>query len=46
MEEIAISSNALNEAVDFSMISLLLRADLVVKSVILILILSSIKITS
>ena len=42
MEEIAISSNALNEAVDFSMISLFLRADLVVKSVIVILILSSI----
>ena len=42
MEEIAITANLASEAVDFSMISLFLRADLVVKSVIIILILASI----
>ena len=42
MEEIAISTSLASEAVDFSMFSLFLRADLVVKSVIIILILASI----
>jgi len=42
MEEIAIASNLASEHVDFSLFSLFLRADLVVKSVILILIFSSI----
>ena len=41
MEEITVASSVLNESVDFSMISLFLRADFVVKSVILILIVSS-----
>ena len=42
MEEIAITANLASEAIDFSMLSLFLRADLVVKSVIIILILASI----
>tara|TARA_X000000368_G_C23002478_1_gene699613 strand:- start:513 stop:1229 length:717 start_codon:yes stop_codon:yes gene_type:complete len=42
MEEITIASNLASENVDFSLFSLFLRADLVVKSVIIILILSSI----
>ena len=42
MEEIAVTANLASEAVDFSMLSLFLRADLVVKSVIIILILASI----
>ena len=42
MEEIAVTSNIVSEGVDFSMLSLFLRADLVVKSVIIILILASI----
>ena len=41
MEEITVASSILNESVDFSMLSLFLRADFVVKSVILILIVSS-----
>lgn len=42
MEEIAVTANLASEALDFSMLSLFLRADLVVKSVIIILILASI----
>ena len=42
MEEIAISANLASEAIDFSLISLFLRADFIVKSVIIILILASI----
>jgi len=42
MEEITIASNLASENVDFSLFSLFLRADLIVKSVIIILILSSI----
>ena len=42
MEEIAITANLASDVVDFSMLSLFLRADLVVKSVIIILILASI----
>jgi biopolymer transport protein TolQ len=42
MEEIAVTANLASEGVDFSMLSLFLRADLVVKSVIVILILASI----
>ena len=42
MEEIAIKANLAAEAIDFTLLSLFLRADLVVKSVIIILILSSI----
>ena len=42
MEEIVISGNSAVEAINFSMLSLFIRADLVVKSVIIILILSSI----
>ena len=42
MEEIAISANISSEAVSFSLFSLFVRADLVVKTVILILIFSSI----
>ena len=42
MEEVAISSSIAAEGIDFSMFSLFLRADLVVKSVIIILIISSI----
>ena len=42
MEEIAVTANLASEALDFSMLSLFLRADLVVKSVIVILILASI----
>ena len=42
MEEIAISANLASEALDFSLFSLFLRADFVVKSVIIILILASI----
>ena len=33
MEEIAVTANIVSDAVDFSMFSLFLRADLVVKSV-------------
>ena len=42
MDEIAITANIASEAVDFSMLSLFLRADFVVKSVIIILIMASI----
>ena len=42
MEEIAVTANLTSEVIDFSMLSLFLRADLVVKSVIIILILASI----
>ena len=42
MDEIAINTNLSIETIDFSMLSLFLRADLVVKSVILILIMASI----
>ncbi len=42
MEEITIASNLASEGLDFSLFSLFLRADLVVKSVIIILIISSI----
>ena len=42
MDEISVTANLASEAVNFSMLSLFLRADLVVKSVIIILILSSI----
>jgi len=42
MEELAISGNLSAEAIDFSLLSLFLRADLVVKSVIIILIISSV----
>ena len=39
MEEIAITANLASESIDFSMISLFLRADLIVKSVIIIILL-------
>ena len=42
MEEIAINANLASEAIDFSLFSLFIRADLVVKSVIIILIIASI----
>ena len=42
MEEVAIKASLASEAIDFSLISLFLRADLIVKSVIIILILASI----
>ena len=42
MEEIAVAGNIASQAIDFSMFALFLRADFVVKSVIIILILSSI----
>ena len=42
MEEIAIASNLSNQSIDFSLLSLFLRADFIVKSVIIILILASI----
>ena len=42
MEEIAITSNIPSEVIDFSLLSLFFRADLIVKSVIIILILASI----
>ena len=42
MEEIAVTANLTSESLDFSMLSLFLRADLVVKSVIIILIIASI----
>ena len=42
MEEVTIATNLASESVDFSMLSLFLRADFVVKSVIIILIISSI----
>ena len=42
MEEVAITANLASEAIDFSLFSLFLRADMIVKSVILILIFSSI----
>ena len=42
MEEIAIASNLASEHVDFSLFSLFLRADFIVKSVIIILILASV----
>ena len=41
MEEIALAGSVVSESVDFSMLSLFLRADFVVKSVIIILIISS-----
>ena len=41
MEEITVASSIAAESVDFSMLSLFLRADFVVKSVIIILILAS-----
>ena len=42
MEEITIASNLASESIDFSLFSLFFRADLIVKSVIIILIISSI----
>jgi len=42
MEEVTLASNLANEAIDFSMFSLFIRADIIVKSVIITLILSSI----
>ena len=42
MEEIAINANLASEAIDFSLFSLFIRANLVVKSVIIILIIASI----
>ena len=42
MEEVAITASLASEALDFSLFSLFLRADLVVKSVIIVLIASSI----
>ena len=42
MEEVSITANLANEAIDFSLFSLFLRADFIVKSVIIILILASI----
>ena len=42
MEEVAIKANLASGAIDFSLLSLFLRADLVVKSVIIILIIASI----
>ena len=42
MEEVALASNLANEVIDFSMFSLFMRADIIVKSVIITLILSSI----
>ena len=42
MEEIAITANLTNEVIDFSLFSLFLRADIIVKSVIIILIAASI----
>ena len=42
MEEIGISANLAKDAIDFSLFSLFLRADIIVKSVIIILILASI----
>ena len=41
MEEVTITGSVAAESIDFSMLSLFLRADLVVKSVIVILILAS-----
>ena len=41
MEEITVASSVAAESIDFSMLSLFLRADFVVKSVIIILILAS-----
>ena len=42
MEELTINANLTSQAIDFSLLSLFLRADLVVKSVIIILIVSSV----
>ena len=42
MEEVTLASNLANESIDFSMFSLFMRADIIVKSVIITLILSSI----
>ena len=42
MEEVAISSGIGTEVIDFSLFSLFLRADMIVKSVIVILIIASI----
>ena len=42
MEELTINANLASQAIDFSLLSLFLRADLVVKSVIIILIVSSV----
>ena len=41
MEEVTIANSIVSESMDFSMLSLFLRADIVVKSVIIILIISS-----
>ena len=42
MEELTINANLASQAIDFSLLSLFLRADLIVKSVIIILIISSV----
>jgi len=42
MEEVAISGNLASNAIDFSLLALFLRADLVVKSVIIILVIASV----
>ena len=42
MEELLISGNLTAEAIDFSLLSLFLRADFVVKSVIIILVVASV----
>ena len=42
MEEVAISGNLESNAIDFSLLALFLRADLVVKSVIIILVIASV----
>ena len=42
MDEISIASSIANESIDFSLFSLFLRADFIVKSVIIVLILSSV----
>ena len=42
MEELVISGNLSSEVIDFSLLSLFLRADLVVKSVIIILVVASV----
>ena len=42
MEELTINANLASQAIDFSLFSLFLRADFIVKSVIIILIISSV----
>ena len=42
MEEVTISGNLASNAIDFSLLALFLRADLVVKSVIIILVIASV----